>query len=148
MMAISKINRYTSLGKIQHQQYQQALESEQQVRQMIDSIDTSVAQVRQYQKDYQKDLVTLQQGASTTETLVRTRKFLQQLMQMEVDQLRQRQGLDQRLQQAQYETMQKLQMSRMSQKLTEKAQIEQLAVSKAVDEKQMDAVATQMYTRR
>jgi len=147
-MAISKIDRFTSLGKIQHQQYQQALESEQQVRQMIDSIDTSVAQVRQYQKDYQKDLVTLQQGASTTETLVRTRKFLQQLMQMEVDQLRQRQGLDQRLQQAQYETMQKLQKSRMSQKLTEKAQIEQLAVSKAVDEKQMDAVATQMYTRR
>ena len=147
-MAISKIDRFTSLGKMQHQQYQQALESEQQVRQMIDSIDTSVAQVRQYQKDYQKDLVTLQQGASTTETLVRTRKFLQQLMQMEVDQLRQRQGLDQRLQQAQYETMQKLQKSRMSQKLTEKAQIEQLAVSKAVDEKQMDAVATQMYTRR
>jgi flagellar biosynthesis chaperone FliJ len=148
MMAISKIDRFTSLGKIQHQQYQQALESEQQVRQMIDSIDTSVAQVRQYQKDYQKDLVTLQQGASTTETLVRTRKFLQQLMQMEVDQLRQRQGLDQRLQQAQYETMQKLQKSRMSQKLTEKAQVEQLAASKAVDEKQMDAVATQMYTRR
>jgi flagellar biosynthesis chaperone FliJ len=148
MMAISKIDRFTSLGKIQHQQYQQALESEQQVRQMIDSIDTSVAQVRQYQTDYQKDLVTLQQGASTTETLVRTRKFLQQLMQMEVDQLRQRQGLDQRLQQAQYETMQKLQMSRMSQKLTEKAQVEQFAASKAVDEKQMDAVATQMYTRR
>jgi flagellar biosynthesis chaperone FliJ len=147
-MAINKIDRFTSLGKIQQQQYQQALESEQQVRQMIDSIDTSVAQVRQYQTDYQKDLVTLQQGASTTETLVRTRKFLQQLMQMEVDQLRQRQGLDQRLQQAQYETMQKLQMSRMSQKLTEKAQVEQLAASKAVDEKQMDAVATQMYTRR
>ena len=147
-MAISKIDRFTSLGKIQHQQYQQALESEQQVRQMIDSIDTSVAQVRQYQKDYQKDLVTLQQGASTTETLVRTRKFLQQLMQMEVDQLRQRQGLDQRLQQAQYETMQKLQKSRMSQKLTEKAHVEQLAANKAVDAKQMDAVATQMYTRR
>jgi flagellar biosynthesis chaperone FliJ len=147
-MAISKIDRFTSLGKMQHQQYQQALESEQQVRQMIDSIDTSVAQVRQYQTDYQKDLVTLQQGASTTETLVRTRKFLQQLMQMEVDQLRQRQGLDQRLQQAQYETMLKLQKSRMSQKLTEKAQLEQLAANKAVDEKQMDAVATQMYTRR
>ena len=142
-MAISKIDRFTSLGKMQHQQYQQALESEQQVRQMIDSIDTSVAQVRQYQKDYQKDLVTLQQGASTTETLVRTRKFLQQLMQMEVDQLRQRQGLDQRLQQAQYETMLKLQKSRMSQKLTEKAHVEQLAANKAVD-----AVATQMYTRR
>jgi flagellar biosynthesis chaperone FliJ len=148
MMSISKIDRFISLGKMQLQQYQQALESEQQVRQMIDSVDTSVAQVRQYQKDYQKDLVTLQQGASTTETLVRTRKFLQQLMQMEVDQLRQRQGLDQRLQQAQYETMLKLQKSRMSQKLTEKAQVEQLAANKALDAKQMDAVATQMYTRR
>jgi flagellar biosynthesis chaperone FliJ len=148
MMAISKIDRFTNLGKMQHQQYQQALESEQQIRQMIDSIDTSVSQVRQYQKDYQKDLVTLQQGASTTETLVRTRKFLQQLMQMEVDQLRQRQGLDQRLQQAQYESMLKLQKSRMSQKLTEKAQVERLAANKAVDAKQMDAVATQMYTRR
>jgi flagellar biosynthesis chaperone FliJ len=148
MMAISKIDRFTSLGKMQHQQYQQALESEQQVRQMIDSIDTCVAQVRQYQKDYQKELVTLQQNASTTETLVRTRKFLLQLMQMEVDQLRQRQGLDQRLQQAQYETMLKLKKSRMSQKLTEKARVEQLAANKAVDEKQMDEVATQMYTRR
>jgi flagellar biosynthesis chaperone FliJ len=148
MMAISKIDRFTNLGKMQHQQYQQALESEQQIRQMIDSIDTSVSQVRQYQKEYQKDLVTLQQGASTTETLVRTRKFLQQLMQMEVDQLRQRQGLDQRLQQAQYESMLKLQKSRMSQKLTEKAQVERLAANKAVDAKQMDAVATQMYTRR
>jgi flagellar biosynthesis chaperone FliJ len=148
MMAISKIDRFTNLGKMQHQQYQQALESEQQIRQMIDSIDTSVSQVRQYQKDYQKDLVTLQQGASTTETLVRTRKFLQQLMQMEVDQLRQRQGLGQRLQQAQYESMLKLQKSRMSQKLTEKAQVERLAANKAVDAKQMDAVATQMYTRR
>tara|TARA_B100000767_G_scaffold247883_1_gene248376 strand:- start:736 stop:1179 length:444 start_codon:yes stop_codon:yes gene_type:complete len=147
-MAISKIDRFTSLGKMQHQQYQKALESEQQVRQMIDSVDASVAQVRQYQQDYQKDLVLLQQGASTTEKLVRTRKFLQQLMQMEVDQLRQRQGLEQKLQHAQAQTMMKLQKSRMSDKLTEKAQVEHLAANKALDAKQMDAVATQMYTRR
>jgi peptidoglycan hydrolase CwlO-like protein len=108
-MAISKIDRFSSLGKIQHQQYQQALESEQQVRQMIDSIDASVEQVRQYQKDYQKDLATLQQSTSSTEKLVRIRKFLQQLMQMEVDQLRQRQSLDQRLQHAQVNTIVKLQ---------------------------------------
>ena len=146
-MAISKIDRFSSLGKIQHQQYQQALESEQQVRQLIEDLDSSVAQVREYQQDYQKDLITLQQGPSTTEKLVRTRKFLQQLMQMEVDQLRQRQGLEQKLQHAQAQTMVKLQKSRMSEKLTEKAQVEQLAANKAVDAKQMDAVATQMYTR-
>ena len=81
-MAISKIDRFTNLGKIQHQQYQQALESEQKVSQLIDSIDSSVAQIRQYQLDYQQDLITLQQGASTNEKLVRTRKFLQQLMQI------------------------------------------------------------------
>ena len=147
-MAISKIDRFSSLGKIQHQQYQQALESEQQVRQMIEDLDSSVAQVREYQQDYQKDLITLQQGTSTTEKLVRTRKFLQQLMQMEVDQLRQRQGLEQKLQHAQAQTMVKLQKSRMSEKLTEKAQVEHLAANKALDAKQMDALATQMYTRR
>ena len=147
-MAISKIDRFSSLGKIQHQQYQQALESEQQVRQMIDSIDASVEQVRQYQKDYQKDLATLQQSTSSTEKLVRIRKFLQQLMQMEVDQLRQRQSLDQRLQHAQANTMVKLQKSRVTDKLTEKAHVDQLAANKAIDAKQMDAIATQMYTRR
>ena len=147
-MAISKVDRFSSLGKIQHQQYQQALESEQQVRQMIDSIDASVEQVRQYQKDYQKDLATLQQSTSSTEKLVRIRKFLQQLMQMEVDQLRQRQSLDQRLQHAQANTMVKLQKSRMTDKLTEKAHVDQLAANKAIDAKQMDAIATQMYTRR
>ena len=147
-MAVSKIERFSSLGKIQHQQYQQALESEQQVRQMIDSIDASVEQVRQYQKDYQKDLATLQQSTSSTENLVRIRKFLQQLMQMEVDQLRQRQSLDQRLQHAQANTMVKLQKSRMTDKLTEKAHVDQLAANKAIDAKQMDAIATQMYTRR
>jgi flagellar biosynthesis chaperone FliJ len=147
-MAISKIDRFSSLGKIQHQQYQQALESEQQVRQMIDSIDVSVEQVRQYQQDYQKDLATLQQSTSSTENLVRIRKFLQQLMQMEVDQLRQRQSLDQRLQHAQANTMVKLQKSRMTDKLTEKAHVDQLAANKAIDAKQMDAIATQMYTRR
>jgi flagellar biosynthesis chaperone FliJ len=147
-MAISKINRFSSLAKIQYQQYQQALESEQQVRQLVDTIDSSVAQVRQYQKDYQQDLITLQQGASSTEKLVRIRKFLQQLMQMEVDQLRQRQALDQKLQQAHANTLIKLQKSRMSDKLTEKARVEQLAANKAIDAKQMDAIATQMYTRR
>ena len=96
-MAISKMDRFTSLGKIQHQQYQLALKREQQVRQTIDTIDASVLKVRQYQQDYQHDLISLQQGASSTEKLVRTRQFLQQLMQMEVDQLAQRQGLQDKL---------------------------------------------------
>ena len=146
-MTISKMDRFASLGKIQHQQYQQALESEQQVSEMIESIDASVAQVRQYQQDYQQGLINLQEGTSTTEKLVRTRKFLQQLMQMEVDQLRQRQGLDQKLQHAQALTMLKLQKSRMSDKLTEKAHVEQLAANQALDTKQMDALATQMSNR-
>ena len=147
-MAISKIDRFTNLRKIQHQQYQQSLESEQKVSQLIDSIDSSVAQIRQYQLDYQQDLITLQQGASTNEKLVRTRKFLQQLMQMEVDQLRQRQDLDERLQQAKAVSLQKLQKARMSEKVTEKAHVEHLAANKALDAKQMDAIATQMYNRR
>ena len=147
-MAINKSDRFLSLGKIQYQQYQQALESEQQIKQLIASLDASVAQVCQYQKDYQQDLVTLQQTSSTTEKLVRTRKFLQQLMQMEVDQLRQRQSLEQKLQQAEAYSAAKLQKSRMSDKLTEKAQLEQLAANKALDAKQMDAIATQMYTQR
>ena len=147
-MAISKIDRFTNLGKIQQQQDQQALESEQKVSQLIDSIDSSVAQIRQYQQDYQQDLITLQQGASTHEKLLRTRKFLQQLMQMEVDQLRQRQDLEERLLQAKAVSLQKLQKARMSEKLTEKAHVEQLVANKALDAKQMDAIATQMYNRR
>tara|TARA_B110000881_G_scaffold27464_1_gene20056 strand:+ start:701 stop:1144 length:444 start_codon:yes stop_codon:yes gene_type:complete len=147
-MAISKMDRFTSLGKIQHQQYQLALKREQQVRQTIDTIDASVLKVRQYQQDYQHDLISLQQGASSTEKLVRTRRFLQQLMQMEVDQLAQRQGLQDKLQQAQAQTLLKLQKSRMSEMLTEQAKIAKSAAIKVLDAKQMDAVATQIYTRR
>ena len=36
----------------------------------------------------------------------------------------------------------------MSEKVTEKAHVEQLAANKALDAKQMDAIATQMYNRR
>ena len=147
-MAINKVDRFTNLSKIQNQEYQQALESEQKVSQLIDSIDSSVVQIRQYQQDYQQDLIALQLSASTNEKLLRTRKFLQQLMQMEADQLRQRQDLEERLQQAKALSLQKLQKSRMSEKLTEKAHVEQLVANKALDAKQMDAIATQMYNRR
>jgi flagellar biosynthesis chaperone FliJ len=104
--------------------------------------------VRQYQQDYQHDLISLQQGASSTEKLVRTRQFLQQLMQMEVDQLAQRQGLQDKLQQAQAQTLLKLQKSRMSEMLTEQAKIAKSAAINVLDAKQMDTVATQIYTRR
>jgi flagellar biosynthesis chaperone FliJ len=147
-MTISKIDRFTSLGKIQHQQYQLALKREQQVRQTIDTIDASVEKIRQYQQDYKQDLISLQQGASSTEKLVRTRQFLQQLMQMEVDQLAQRQGLQDTLQQAQAQTLLKLQKSHMSEMLKEHAQVAKAAAIKAVDAKQMDALAAQIYTRR
>ncbi len=147
-MTISKIDRFTSLGKIQHQQYQLALKREQHVRQTIDTIDASVEKIRQYQQDYKQDLISLQQGASSTEKLVRTRQFLQQLMQMEVDQLSQRQGLQDTLQQAQAQSLLKLQKSRMSEMLKEHAQVAKGAAIKAADAKQMDALAAQIYTRR
>ncbi len=66
---------------------------------------------------------------------------------MEVDQLRQRQGLELQLQHAQAETMQRLQKSRMSDKLTQKAQVEQLAANKALDNKQMDAIFSHRNTK-
>jgi predicted XRE-type DNA-binding protein len=69
-------------------------------------------------------------------------------MQMEVDQLAQRQGLQDKLQQAQAQTLLKLQKSRMSEMLTEQAKIAKSAAIKVLDAKQMDAVATQIYTRR
>ena len=147
-MTISKIDRFTSLGKIQHQQYQLALKREQHVRQTIDTIDASVEKIRQYQQDYKQDLISLQQGASSTEKLVRTRQFLQQLMQMEADQLVQRQGLQDTLQQAQAQTLLKLQKSHMSEMLKEHAQVAKSAAIKALDAKQMDALAAQIYTRR
>ena len=54
-MAANKIERFTNLGKIQHQQYEQALAGELKIRQMIDDIDASVVQVKQYQQDYQQE---------------------------------------------------------------------------------------------
>jgi flagellar biosynthesis chaperone FliJ len=147
MMAISKTDRFFNLGKIQHQQYQQALANEQHIRQMVESMTAAITQVRGYQRDYQKDLKTLQDGTTNSVKIVGTRKFLQQLMQMEVDQLGQCQGLTQKLQQAQAHTLLMLQKSRMTEKLTARAQAEQLAANNVLDAKQMDAVAAQMYTR-
>jgi predicted XRE-type DNA-binding protein len=52
------------------------------------------------------------------------------------------------LQQAQAQTLLKLQKSHMSEMLKEHAQVAKAAAIKAVDAKQMDALAAQIYTRR
>ena len=86
--------------------YTQALESEQKVRQLIASIHESLVQIRQYQLDYDKDIWQLEASLgrvhqqATVERLARTNKFMQQLLQMERDQLRQLNDLNIRLNEA------------------------------------------------
>ena len=88
------------------QDYTQALESEQKVRQLIASIHESLVQIRQYQLDYEKDIIQLEASLgrvhqqATVERLARTNKFMQQLLQMESDQMRQLKDLDNRLNEA------------------------------------------------
>ena len=86
--------------------YHEALESEQSVRQLIASIHESVVQIRQYQLEYEKDIYQLEASLkrvhqqATEERLARTNKFMQQLLQMERDQLRQLNDLNIRLNEA------------------------------------------------
>ena len=99
--------------------YQNALESEQKVAQLIASIDESVVQIRQYQTEYSKDIVDMDariiaRGMSDIEKRIRTVKFLQQLLQMELDQLRQRSDLKSRLWQAKCMTATALQKLKVS----------------------------------
>jgi len=99
--------------------YQNALESEQKVAQLIASIDESVVQIRQYQTEYSKDIVDMDariiaRGMSDIEKRIRTVKFLQQLLQMEFDQLRQRNDLKSRLWQAKCMTATALQKLKVS----------------------------------
>mgnify|MGYP006409546997 CR=1 FL=1 len=88
------------------QDYTQALESEQKVRQLIASIHESLVQIRQYQLDYETDISQLEASLgrvhqqATVERLARTNKFMQQLLQMESDQMRQLKDLDNRLNEA------------------------------------------------
>jgi uncharacterized membrane protein len=88
--------------------YQNALESEQKVAQLIASIDESVVQIRQYQTEYSQDIVDMDAR------IMRTVKFLQQLLQMEFDQLRQRDDLKSRLWQAKCMTATALQKLKVS----------------------------------
>ena len=86
--------------------YHEALESEQSVRQLIASIHESVVQIRQYQLDYEKDIYQLEASLlrvhknETQDKLTRTNRFMQQLLQMERDQLRQLNDLNIRLNEA------------------------------------------------
>ena len=96
------------------QDYTQALESEQKVRQLIASIHESLVQIRQYQLDYEKDIIQLEASLgrvhqqATVERLARTNRFMQQLLQMESDQMRQLKDLDNRLYEARQMTEVKL----------------------------------------
>ena len=86
--------------------YHKALESEQSVRQLIVSIHESVVQIRQYQLDYEKDIYQLEASLlrvhknETQDKLTRTNRFMNQLLQMESDQMRQLKDLNIRLNEA------------------------------------------------
>ncbi len=86
--------------------YQEALESEQKVKQLIEHLTKSISQIRQYKVEYTADLEKLEnnlnpygdiKGSPADEKIVRTRKFLEQLDQMESDQVRQRKDMYKRL---------------------------------------------------
>ena len=95
------------------QDYTEALESEQKVRQLIASIHESLVQIRQYQLDYD-DISQLEASLlrvhknETQDKLTRTNRFMQQLLQMERDQMRQLSDLDHRLYEARQMTEVKL----------------------------------------
>ena len=86
--------------------YHEALESEQRLRQLIASIHTSLVQIRQYQLEYETDISQLEASLgrihqqATVERLARTNKFMEQLLQMERDQMRQLDDLNIRLNEA------------------------------------------------
>jgi len=86
--------------------YQEALESEQKVKQLIEHLTKSISQIRQYKVEYTTDLEKLEnnlnaygdiKGPQFDGKIARTRKFLQQLDQMESDQIRQRKDMYKRL---------------------------------------------------
>ena len=94
--------------------YQQALESEQKVRQLITSANESIDQIRQYQLDYEKDIRQLEDSLerihqqATVERLARTKQFMKQLLQMERDKIRQLNDFNIRLNEAVQITQSKL----------------------------------------
>jgi hypothetical protein len=91
------------------QDYTQALESEQKVRQLIASIHESLVQIRQYQLDYDEDISQLEASLLRVhKNETQDNRFMQQLLQMERDQMRQLSDLDHRLYEARQMTEVKL----------------------------------------
>jgi len=96
------------------QDYTAHLEAEQKIRELIASLYSSLVQIRQYQLDYDKDISQLEASLlrvnknETYEKLIRTQKFMKQLLQMESDQMRQLSDLDHRLYEARQMTEVKL----------------------------------------
>ena len=144
----TKSERFATLGKIQQQQYERAVQAEREAQQVVSDIDVSITKVREYQQDYQKSLTDLQENRASSDQLVRMRSFVQQLMQMEVDQLRQRAEAQQRVAEMHAKTLQQSQKVRMNEKLIEQADTEHLALLKKQETKQMDAVASSLFARR
>ena len=98
----------------EYKEYQQALESEQGVRQLIASVNESISQIRQHQLDYEKDIIQLEASLkridqqATVERLARTKQFMKQLLQMERDKMSQSNDLNIRLNEAVQITQSKL----------------------------------------
>ena len=144
----TKSERFASLGKIQQQHYERALQAEKEAEQVVADIDASIAKVREYQQDYQNNLMELQQKSASSDQLMRMRTFIQQLMQMEVEQQRQRTEAQQRVAELHEKTLQQLKKVKINDKLVEQADAEQLVHAKQQEAKQMDAVATSLYLLR
>ena len=144
----TKSERFASLGKIQQQHYERALQAEKEAEQVVADIDASIAKVREYQQDYQNNPMELQQKSASSDQLMRMRTFIQQLMQMEVEQQRQRTEAQQRVAELHEKTLQQLKKVKINDKLVEQADAEQLVHAKQQEAKQMDAVATSLYLRR
>ena len=98
----------------EYEGYQQALESEQRVRQLIVSVNESIAEIKQHQLDYGKDISLLEASLArihqqaTVELLARNKQFMKQLLQMERDKMRQHNNLNIRLNEAVQITQSKL----------------------------------------
>ena len=96
------------------QEYTQALDSEQQVRQSIASVSASILSTRQYQLDYEVDIRQLKdslarvQQQATVERLTRTKQFMKQLKQMERDSMHKLYALETELYKATQTTQIKL----------------------------------------
>lgn len=144
----TKSERFASLGKIQQQHYERAQQAEKEAEQVVADIDASIAKVREYQQDYQNNLMELQQKSASSDQLMRMRTFIQQLMQMEVEQQRQRTEAQQRVAELHEKTLQQLKKVKINDKLVEQAEAEQLVHAKQQEAKQMDAVATSLFLRR